>query len=870
MKKMPIYEIFKINTTRLARNNYTLDLTYEQGVINAEVVGLSSSQTLRKIREMCDYDDNDLFIHEYMSIQVDSKAHYKHIKKNGITINGHKFKRFGCSAGNARSEIVFMIREEIYDAMNEIMLCGVKPFKQVPAKFNAYYTLNSSSTYPIREPRVVVLPDFEETLNHRFDWIHEDGTIENKLMDIDGYPPFDGQGIVRIEFAEKMAEDIELDYVPSGFVVRNTYVKGSVFTMDFDKFAKEVAGHTTLIADLWGKVYDINDIDIILTESQFKLWKGYDSWEQYVDKSREYGLGWGVTKFTHAKDDTYAFTNYQFLQVLDIDNEQIANLCQPTLNWLDDIMGGDVMKSILYMCGTDKEISIDTIHDKAILALIYNNDLIQDSYIKTKITRSINKKIQQAYSGKLIVGGNFSQMASDPYALLEYAFGMEVKGLLNDEEHYNGFWNDRLIKKVGACRSPLTHYSELNTLNFIKNEKTETWYKYLHNCITIYNIFGNDTMIHADSDFDGDIVFTTDQPEFIDGKVANQYPITFNKRPAEKRNITEKHLYDVDMMSFGSKIGFITNCSTAMYAMLPMYEKNSKEHNELLRRLKLCRKAQGEEIDKSKGIKIDKFPKSWTSRVFKDVDTGEKDDDGNIITKKEIDMSPIEEDLIITKKPYFQKYVYPKLNREYNEFKKNMEMYSYREYGLTIEENNDKEFLRMYNTYNPVLDTKSTMNEICHYLEDNIKEIKADRQKQDSFLIDGILIDCNRELLLEHEQLIRNCLKQYKQFRKNERDNISKDSELDKNRMSIFCKQIRKEVYDVIKNPIDIANIVVYVGYDSKVQENKDFVWNVFGKEVLDNVITNQQNKIYVPVKDKQDGTIQYLGEWYSKKEVHI
>lgn len=497
---MPIYEIFKISTHRLHRGNYNLTLSYEQAVINAEVVGLSSSQTLRKIREVCNYSNEEKFIKEYLSIKVENKSHYRYIKKHGIIINNHKYVRFGCSAGNARSEVVFMIQESIYDKIHQIMLCDVQKFKMVPAKFTTYYTLNSSSTYPIREPRVVVLPDYVETISHVFDWINPDRTIETKMLNIDDYPPFDGQGLVDIEFAEKIAEDIELDYVPSAYVVRNTFIKGGLLTMDFKKFAKEIAGKEELIADLWGKAYNINDVDMILTESQFKLWKGYSSWDDYVIASHKYGLSWGITKFTHKRDETHAFTNYQFLQVLGLDDEQIKGLCKPTLDWIDDILGGDVMKSILYMGGIDSEIEIDRVHDNSLLSLIYNNELIQDTYIQTKIIRSINKKIRQAYSGKLIVDGNFSHMGSDPYALLEYAFGIEVKGLLKDKEHYNGFWNDRGVKKVSACRSPLTHYSEVNELNCIQNESTEDWYQYLHHCVTIYNIFGCDTQIHADSD----------------------------------------------------------------------------------------------------------------------------------------------------------------------------------------------------------------------------------------------------------------------------------------------------------------------------------------------------------------------------------
>ena len=70
-------------------------------------------------------------------------------------------------------------------------------------------------------------------------------------------------------------------------------------------------------------------------------------------------------------------------------------------------------------------------------------------------------------------------MIPAPYALMEWAFGLEVKGLLKNKEHYSRYWNSRGITEAVGCRSPLTAYSEVNPLTFIKNEKTEEWYQYL-------------------------------------------------------------------------------------------------------------------------------------------------------------------------------------------------------------------------------------------------------------------------------------------------------------------------------------------------------------------------------------------------------
>lgn len=74
-------------------------------------------------------------------------------------------------------------------------------------------------------------------------------------------------------------------------------------------------------------------------------------------------------------------------------------------------------------------------------------------------------------------------------------------------------------------------------------------------------------------------------------------PITYQKKPTEKKYIDTKYLYKADLLSFDSKIGYITNCSTTLYSMLPLFEKDSVEYDTIIHRLKECRVAQGNEID---------------------------------------------------------------------------------------------------------------------------------------------------------------------------------------------------------------------------------------------------------------------------------
>ena len=167
--------------------------------------------------------------------------------------------------------------------------------------------------------------------------------------------------------------------------------------------------------------------------------------------------------------------------------------------------------------------------------------------------------------------------------------------MINEFEHYSQYWNNRNVDTVVAMRAPLTWRSEVNTLHLQNNNKVNKWYKYLYSGI-VYNVWGMDCMLHADSDFDGDITFSTDNEIILRNSFGGN-PITYQKKPTEKKYIDTKDLFKADLLSFDSKIGYITNCSTTLYSMLSLFEKNSTEYNTIIHRLKECRVAQGNEID---------------------------------------------------------------------------------------------------------------------------------------------------------------------------------------------------------------------------------------------------------------------------------
>lgn len=956
MKKLQQFYIMKFSSSRLEKFGYHLKRilgdsgTYIHDIrSNRELIALGDNQALRTIRSIryerdpniIQYDpnvleelyiqkkqlkklvftksvkkeisiinskiDEMLFMPEYVSVVIDDISHYKKIIKDGLYINGFKYVRLMCSAGQARVNTVILIREDYEEELKKRLKCGAKNVKITKNKYNAYFALSSSSTYLIPKPNVYLINDCEIEMEKKVDWIskiskeektklsnNERVTEEFKTLT---FNLFDGCGAVSVEFAKRVAEELDLDYIPAAFCIRCAYIKGMVFVIDFKQYARE--HNIECVIDMYGNQRKIEDMDMILTKSQFKLYNAYDSMDDYDRLCEENGILWGITKVTPKVDDYYFRSNYQFCQAINLMNDNdVAELCDPTVNWLKSIAKEDVNYSLLYLLGNvcdkqdiDYSDILNLTSDNICKALILNHQMIEDEYVKQTIVQSINKKIRESYLGKLILDGNFSVMIPDMYAFMQHAFGHEVTGALKEFEHYSHFWNERNKKEVVAMRSPLTWRSEVNKLTLIQNELTEKWFKYLTSGI-VYNVWGCDCIIHADSDFDGDIVATTDNPVFLRCRY-NNLPITYNKSTVDKEYINEDELYLADIQSFNSTIGQITNISTSFYELLAKYEgkpEYAAEQKEILDRLKLIRKAQGDSIDKAKGIKIEPMPTHWTKRVSK--------------TPKNETTEHVKfcNSIVADRKPYFFRYLYSSENAKYRDYIEKANSFSITRFDKTIQDlldsdptllsDSEKDYLENeFKKYTPLIDYNGRMNRICHYMEMNISEVKSKSNTHTpQKVLDLMYFDSNRTFLERHVNIMNNYYLLYKEDRKKinmkntgipelvDYNEDYNEEPVIPNNFTQYCSNLRKRIWNEFKKDMDstndinkyITDLALYICYELYPSRVKTFVWDLFGNQIVDNLKMKCKSPVTIPVRDEDNGTIFYLGKKYKLLEVEV
>jgi len=903
--KLQQYYIYKFKSSRLKRANYNISLTIKDARKNGELVSIGDSQILRSLRRLKGENgrkehirslieeknrikknkertntyrlfeieleiDDLLFCPDIVSVVIDDNRHYKHMVENKFFINNIPFVRLLCGAGNARRNTVIFVRESIAEPLRIILNNGRKDVEITPAKFNAYFSLTASATLPVSEPYFCVIKDHLVTRKESIHYVREelpDDIVEEKEIDIE-FNVFDGMGIISPRLAKVWAEDMELDYIPSSFIVRNAFLKGMVAVIDFHKFSEEIGKH--IIEDIWGNKVNMRDMDLVLTESQFKLWYAYDSCKDYIDNCRANHMKWGISRYAPKEDNQYVFSNYQFLQVLDLDDNDIENLLKKTTDYFNGIIRDRIDYTLLYLLGkrSDKEYDGDLFHkthDPVTRALILNNELISDPYIQNYIIRSINKKIRDSYIGNLLLNGNYQIMISDPYAFMEHVFGLPVCGILGKGEHFAHYWNKKKIKNVAACRPPLTWRSEINILNLIKNEDTNHWFQYLHSGI-VYNIHGVDTMLHADSDFDGDIVMTTDQEEFVRG-TKEKFPISYARNNIPKSEIKEDELHLADMKAFNSRIGFITNCSTTLYSMLPLYEEGTREHNEIINRLIICRKEQGNQIDKTKGLFVKNFPRHWTKwNHAREEDSPEF-----------VDNIDFYNSLLIDKRPYFMRWLYGNYNRKHIEHLDNYNNFCVANFRVEMEElleksektEEEQEVIDKFYKYSPLLDTDCVMNKICHSMEAKIKELKAtlDNSMSDEHIL--LLKDSSIPFDKAKYLKLYSLFKKYKNGKRNFVNIHDTTGNQKFETLEQYNKAIRLEALAISPDISELANLAVAICYEAYSKDNKTFVWNIFGEGIIDNLKKNRQEKVLVPFRD-DDGDILYLDSYYSMKEIDV
>ena len=842
----------------------------------------NTAENRKQLKDIKNEINRKMYVKDIVNVKVSNKEHYEEIALATFKMNGITYKRFCCGAGQMRRNTVTFVNADLYDYLTESLMNGLKgKIKSINlAKLSTYFALSFSSVLWIRTPRICVVSDFDTTLkNQHIDYIMKESDdkkyIEPRVMDIT-LTSNDGEGLMSPDFAKAISTDMGLGYTCCEVIVRSSFVKGCLMTFDFAKYAKDVCG-TSQIKSIYGETFNVDDIDVLLTESQFKMHKFYKSCKEYTDFQTKYNIKWGVARYNKRYDDDYALLNYQYIQNNVLSNKDIDDLIQPTVDWFKKICSGDKLYSILYAIGCQNEESdfeeiLENCGSVYTKAIVQNSKMLQDGYVKHKIYDSIKESFRQAKLGRIWTKGNYQFMLSDPVPLVRHSLGLDATGLIPANYVYSNYWNKYNPDEIDLCRSPMVDFHEHNVVKLAHSSEMDKWYSYLYSGI-IYSIYDTSTIRHSDSDFDGDIVFSMNNAQLIHGACRNNNPITYEKAKAPDQDVKYNNIVKCDLNGFDTLVGPITNNSTSINAMLPMFpaDKYPEQHQELLNRLKLLREIIGSEIDKIKLGVAPKFPKEWIERVK----INESDSDIEKAKKYK------HNSLVVCKKPYFMIYLYDGLMQSYRNHIKQFDFDCKNKYGMSLNDLRYKKgktkgqikFLRRCDYFSPVLNTPCTMNKLCHKIERVEDEIIYDKGFNGS-----VLLDFNQhhyQIEKDKLQCMINIYRQYESqkkfiyFKTLARDLLTKDSLFEY--LSSAQKGLVSEFQDICTDNIsnNVQELFEYMCAvcEKLIRDNKKFdytfIWDILDKDILQ--VIPRENSIKC-VKDENGQ--EYLGCKYKLVEI--
>lgn len=377
-----------------------------------------------------------------------------------------KLYRFStASAGQLRTDKIQAMSESTWQAVEKRLLCGLS-FESINAcgginanKLLAYIALASSATDPWPEmdiDRCIVVDDFEAPVSGIVDYINNDYSIERGERTTT-ISHTDGCGMMLPCVSRK------------NFMLRAPWIKGLLCSFDYLKFCK-VNNVEPVLTDIYGQEHNLIDenIQVVFTKSQFKLWKYYQSWDHYKQCFKENGCTLNRTNF---EEDYIPDTeiSYQMLQTLtDFTDDEITSFTKRTH---DKILG--IARDANAMLNTLQADEESTNPYKRALSLY--PELLREAYSRETL-KSIKKRwTLDAKSGKIKCDNKRLFAIPDMYAACQYWFmnQKQPEGLLKNGEvackPYRG------KDKVACLRSPHL-YMEWTVRNVVHEQSVYDWF----------------------------------------------------------------------------------------------------------------------------------------------------------------------------------------------------------------------------------------------------------------------------------------------------------------------------------------------------------------------------------------------------------
>lgn len=483
--------------------------------------------------------------------------------KNGFTYDGYDYVFFSASAGQTKDKKFVAIRKDLRDKHWNRLTAGLSVDEINAkggcntAKFLAYVSLCSSMSkiwHGFDIDKAIVVDDFQNEVTGEVDYIdYETYEITHGIQTLP-MEQNDGCGLMLPKVSDK------------NFVIRLPFFKGLMGVFDFRKFI-ETNHCSPVVKDIYGKEHNVisEDIEVIFTKSQFKMWKYYQDWDDYKARFKKYGCEACIGNEDEENFDDFRRINYQMIQTLRcLTNEEIEELAKPNLDAILElgVSAGNKevdKERILKIFGATKENK----HKSPFQKCLYEYpEMLQDKYIKEQLKSKKESLTTELYSAKFKVDGNYTFAVPDLYAFCEHLFmGIEnPNGLLKAGEVSCRLFDEGA--ELDCLRSPhlyCEHCIEINRIQdwFTTNAIYTNTHDFMSRIVAL--------------DWDGDHLLVCNNKIIIEAakkviKKLNICPLYYEMKKADSVPIDNEHLFNCMQIAFNSKsIGYYSNAITKIW-----------------------------------------------------------------------------------------------------------------------------------------------------------------------------------------------------------------------------------------------------------------------------------------------------------------
>ena len=534
----------------------------------------------------CNADLSDVpLLDQFLILKCGSKSLtgvLNQIIKNGVDMDGKHYVFYTSSTGQMKDTEITLFEENYWKENQSALMCGLTE-KRINAKgginmgkFCSAKALNISNSkkidIDIRIDDVIIVPDFQTTVKGMVNYL-DVNTLDiqplEKEIDIQH---MDGAGV----FIPGV--------LPCSCQIRGGFLKGAVFPFDFHKFIRQFEDKLSDIhmMDAWGDKLCIDDFlkaKMILTDSQLKMRKYYNSMEEYRRCFKESGQSITINNCAHTSNDEVrvAYQPFQTIPRENLTDDAIEKVTKKTIDYINQAKTDP--KVALKLMGIeleDDEIeseSGENIQENFInllsplhAAILKYPKILNDIHVQKTMKSALLSVRKKAQGCKLILDGTWSYICPDLFAFCEWLFlGEDVpKGLIPEGYIYNHYYDDKSdIEETCCLRYPHLSDCEHSIRKVLQSDDCKEWF------------VGNDTVVSShdliskviQADWDGDHICNVHDKTFLDILNRNQYPLYYDMTKAEPAPISTDAIMTCLTSSFfeNENIGYVSNGITKIF-----------------------------------------------------------------------------------------------------------------------------------------------------------------------------------------------------------------------------------------------------------------------------------------------------------------